>query len=434
MAPSLFSDHWIRWSILISLVLLLGFVVRILTNEKRVPAPKTTVAGVSQFLGEGVPIAPGASLSSFREAAEGRGDLQMDAGAAQEGSFELTFGTDTRKSEALRMGIARVPYLYRSVQWSVGWPVALVAVEHSSTLRLEKTELKPGFSPSSISDSLGWAGWWHEWVGPDWSTRVQVTWAALWVAWTFAGVAFLAAANLLSRSRRQHRFAALAAILVFVCVIVWPKWKVTTSSPMSLSLDQTIDTGMTLNELKEFAKTREGRREFATRIDHLAAERFRFSPNAQMTTAPIRPTFKDVVVKGKPLLAEIPAGAVPVFYFYRDELPVFEESVERKSWYLETVFRYAYRCTRQTTVPTSFSLGKWGDASLVLSRPDGFTTYSFWVTRLAIELGTMLAIPAGILLVRSAWLRTTERRRTKTGACQICGYDLKKPGLVPANA
>lgn len=433
-APSFFSDRWIRWSIAISLVLLLGFIVRIVSNEKRTLTPKSTFASASPFLGNGYSFSSGTTLKEFRDAAEGRFDLSLDVGASLEIPFRVSFGKDPRDSDSLRMGIARAPYMYRRVQWSLGWPVELVDVDQSSAVTLEQSELTPSYSLSPNSSSLGWFGWRHDWVGPDWSLRVQVTWAALWVHWSFAAIAFVAVRALLHRSKRWRAFSAIAALLVLFCLAAWPRWSITKSSPMGFARDQTIETGISVAELKEFAATTAGRREFASRIDRLAAERFRFPPGAQMTTAPVRPSFKDVVMKGRPRLADVPPGAMPVFFLDPSGEPVREAAFERKSWDLVTISGSDFWSTPETTFPTSFSIGKYGYASLVLGRTDGFTTYSIWLSRLAIELGTMLAIPAALLLGRSTYLWKTARVRTKAGACQICGYDLRKSNSVPASA
>ncbi|MBL8887397.1 MAG: hypothetical protein JNK16_12115 [Phycisphaerales bacterium] len=442
-APSLVSDGWIRLSIIAGVVLLLGLGLRLVTSGQRtlatVPAPSAAVS--SPFLGSLSVFGRDGTFEAIRGSAEGRTDVEFSLADARRsfGPSASSKDAETKKNIHVRMGVARSPYLYRNLIWSFGWPTPSLHWEVSSTVWLAESSIRPNYSRQNNSNQTYWAGLVRQWAEPERGFTVIVTWAAIWVAWSFAALGFLIAAALLHRWRHWKVGAALVCIAVFLSVLAWPERTETIRAPIGLSLDQTTDFGLSLAEFDALAATRDGRRELATRVLRLSQERFDYQPVTGLSHAKPYPQFQGVVTKGKASADQLPPDATPVFALY---LPREHESSgatriagnEWKSLDQVTISKGEFQSSSDSNrVAFAVSDGGRGFKWITIPTAAGYNRYSVWLSRLAIDFGTVLAIPAAVFLLRICWLSYRSRVRTRTGACQICGYDLKQP-VLPAVA
>lgn len=442
-APSLFSDGWIRLSIIAGAVLFLGLGIRMLSSRHQTAAtpPPPPLATAQQFLGEMSLFDSGGTFDSLRAGAEGRKDLEVSSAQALRalGADSSVVDPERAKRIRVRMGVVRSPYLYQRTQWRIGWPTALVDLAASSTRWLAESPKKPKFSTFGNLDKTYWLGLVRHWVEPERGFTLQLTWAAAWVAWSFATIGFLFSAVLLHRWRRWKFGAALVCIAIFVCVLAWPSRTETLQAPVGLSLDQTIDFGLSLAEFDALAATQSGRRELASRVLRVGQEQFAYERMNSLGHAKPFPQFEGVVTKGKNKLEDFPPDAVPVFALYSSELregsgATLLGRTEWKSFGLVTVSRSEYQLEPGSN-PVGFSVSDDGFESkqIVIPTAIGYNRYSVWMSRLAIDIGTVLAVPAAVFLLRVAWLCYRSRVRSRTGACQVCGYDLL-PGTLASEA
>lgn len=441
-APSLVSDGWIRLSVIAGVLLILGLGIRMLSSRNQTvvtplpPGPSIT----QQFLGEMSLFSSEGKFDSIRAAAEGGTDLLISSAEARR-ALGLEFSaenSDEAQGIRVRMGVACTPYLYRRIHWRIGWPTALVDLSISSTQWLTESTKKPQYSTFGNLDRTYWLGLVRHWVEPERGFTLQLTWAAAWVAWSFAAIGFLFSAVLLHRWRKWKFGPALVWIAIFFGVLAWPSRTETLQVPVGLSLDQTIDFGLSLAEFDALAATESGRRDLASRVLRLGQDRFAYERMSSLGHARPFPQFDGVVTKGKKILEPFPPDAVPVFALHRPEGAQVSRAkrvaaTEWKSFGLVTVSRSEYQLESDSQrVGFSISDDQWGFLAIVIPNAIGYSRYSIWLTRLGIDIGTVLAIPAAVFLVRVAWLSYRVRVRARTGACQICGYDLRQPPRAAA--
>ncbi|MBS0188651.1 MAG: hypothetical protein JSS51_11320 [Planctomycetes bacterium] len=96
------------------------------------------------------------------------------------------------------------------------------------------------------------------------------------------------------------------------------------------------------------------------------------------------------------------------------------------SWNLPTIHRTQYDSPSiAANARWAITADRFENMCLAYPTSSGSVIYSFWISRLAIEFSTLLAIPLGIMVFRVLRAWRQESRRARKGECLVCGYDLR---------
>lgn len=431
---SLRSDRWIQVALLCVVLAIGGMCWRIVSSAAIVrppAAPAGTGSSINRlgtFLGTDSLLGPGATFQVLKACAAGERDLPLNLEMLRDLlRLQSTLDSESTGDIQLRLGVARTPYVSSQNVLKLGWPCPLVSLDRSGTEWLTPSDLKPRFSVTPGMNRYSWLGATYQWAKTDSGGTLSVTWGAVWVAFTLGSIAFLTTAALFKRRRWHRSAAAMVCLAVAVGAAAWPTWYSTSSGPVGFTLDQTLNTDLSVRDFERLAASSDGRRELATRIVQLARTGFRYEPGplTQVASAAPRPRYRGVVTS-ELAAADLPADAIPVLLFHNTRPPVPAAKESRMSWNLPTIHRTQYDGPSiAANARWTITADRFENVRLTYPTRSGSVIYSFWISRLAIEFSTLLAIPLAIIVFRVLRAWQQESRRARKGECLVCGYDLR---------
>lgn len=413
----------------VSLAVLLGLGARSkVTTPPTGPLPPD---GIEQT--RGLLIAPLPTLGSLRRlAADGNADVDLASiinCASARTDFPMPDESTVRVSAVEGLRIAEYH------QTSYGWPVRFVSASVQQGVDVREPNANAiTFKPMPARWTWSWREVGRSWQDADGRPRTMlVHWTALCFGMVIVASAVLVRDAIDSRHRGVRRCVLWGGLILTTASLSMPTHVGNKSSTIGLPIGQAAPTGYKLSELRDAAKTAEGRAAFAMDVASIVDRELVAASSKSGVFYRRTREFDGGPHDSGPVhtAAQVPRDGWPdstgvLFYVTAPPTTVASRSDrwgEQDRW---TISRWAWNEAhplRSLGLEVGASLFSW---SVRWTRNVGGTSEKWMlaVDRLSEWLGLALVIPIGVLALRVIWFERRVSRRVERRQCVGCGYSL----------